>query len=225
MGYVGARARAGGFTLRTEVIDGAPYADLTEPVAEAWEASYRLALQGGRLVVARLSVSPRGAVPAGGLTTRLLRRVTIGAHLDRAAEITRALISHLTRLEAASTSEDTKALLRRQRQLLAAPRGRRPGQRPADTSRPGRKPLGDDVLLAAAQSYVTARARKHPAPVLAVAKAGKMSEARARDLIYRARRRGFLSQTTQGRGRGDLTDEARALLKHMSKPKPRRSGR
>jgi hypothetical protein len=213
----------GGVLIQTNLVDGVPYAELRAPLTDdmAWGVEHLLALRGGHLVVEEVRVFPAGAPPPGGLTTRLMRKVTIGAHVDRAAEITRQLFALL---EASPLSEESKASLRGAVSLLSAPRGRRPGQRPTNATRPGRKPLGDDVLLAAAQAYISARQAGHRAPVVAAAK-GKMTEARMRDLIYRARRRGFLSKTMQGRGGGQLTDEALKLLKDAPTKKPRRPRR
>jgi hypothetical protein len=95
--------------------------------------------------------------------------------------------------------------------------GRAGTRRPPAGPRPGRRPLADEVLAEAAAAYVVARARGSQRPVPDAATAASMTEARMRDLIYRARRRGFLPPTHQGRGGGDLTAEGRALLRKTAK--------
>jgi hypothetical protein len=49
--------------------------------AEGWEMGKNLALQNGRLVVARLTIQPKGdTIPEGGITARLLRHVKISGN-------------------------------------------------------------------------------------------------------------------------------------------------
>jgi hypothetical protein len=225
MRYLGARARAGGKALSTEMIGDQPAATLQEPLAESWMVAYRLVLQAGRLVVAEVRVFPQGAVPRGGLTRRLLKTVTMGAHLDRSAEVTRSLIGLLRRFVGQSAPADDTTAIRQQLQLLTAPRGGRwADPRGATASRRGRKPISDDVLGAVARIYFNALSQHRP-PVLAVVNewdlakprtapaTPPMSRARARDLVRRARRRGFLTDTKQGRRGGKLTDEYRQIFR------------
>ena len=46
---------------------------MTANLDDQWQAVYRLAAQGSEIVVAGVDIRPRGALPPGGLTTRLTR--------------------------------------------------------------------------------------------------------------------------------------------------------
>jgi hypothetical protein len=166
-----------------------------------------LAVQDGRVVVAEVRVHPWEKIPPGGLTRRLLRRVPFGVHVDyfaTVAKLRRILVPEGVSVFEGPWVELAAAHLKPTLEASPRPRGGK---------RPGRRPLPDEDLLTAARAYVTARDRGSPRPVPDAARALKMSEARMRDLVYRARRRGFLTQTSQGRGGGALTPHARALLK------------
>jgi hypothetical protein len=210
------RMQRDGVMLVYSAQHGTAYATLRSSLNDDWMIEHRLMLQDGKVVVAGISVLPIGVLPSGGLTTRLARRAaTVGRHLDYAAVITRGLVAQLEK-----AGVDT-AKLRDAHGLLTSPRGQ---QAAPKASRPGRKPLGDDVLVRAAEVYIRFRQKRDPAPVVAAAKATKMSQARMRDLIYRARQRGLLTKTLQGRGGGELTPAGKAMLKDTPR-KGRRTGR
>jgi hypothetical protein len=173
----------------------------------------------------------RATVPPGGLRRTVLRRVKVGALTDAYAEVLGGLAGHaLSRALQGPVFDETgrkildalpgdpARLLSPLDELTASLWGARPGTRPRapDAKRAGRRPLGDDVLVEAADAYARAWKQGDRRPRMReLAKTLKMSEARMRDLVYRARRRVFLPPTTQGRGGGTLTREARMLLRKL----------
>jgi hypothetical protein len=190
-----------------------------------WTVESQLAVQDGRVVIAEVRVSPArwqtdpaqsgeqaglaAYVPPGGLTSRLLRQVPVGAYVD----LWGATL-HPREPEEAAVAADVRRLLAWHDPALGNSRWRsRPPARPPGAKRPGRRPLADDVLVEAAAAYIAARKGGSRRPVPDAARALNMTEARMRDLVYRARRRRLLSEARQGRGGGDLTPEGRKLLR------------
>jgi hypothetical protein len=180
----------------------------------------------------------RATAPSGGLQRRVLKRVKVGALTDAYREVLRGLAGHrLSRaLQGPVVDKETgrkildalplARLLSPLDELTATPWGARPSTRPRSPGarRPGRRPLGDEVLVEAAEGY--ARAWEQGKPTIAnAAKRLKMSEARMRDLVRRARIAGFLPPATQGRGGGDLTPKAHALLRKLRRRTSGRKGR
>jgi hypothetical protein len=216
-----------GVLIRDE--ENRPYSDKSKravawfliPINTDWAAEHRLAIQEGRVVIAETRIYPAvwndavpedelheeddvrrtRFVPRGGLTTRILRAVPTGAHVDNYQEVVNALRKH-GKMPAALGIVTVHA------------GGRSPSRAPGVSGR-GRKPLPADVLAAAASAYITARKTGHRAPVIAAAKALGINQARMRDWLYRARRHDppILTPTYQGRGGGDLTAEGKKLLK------------
>jgi hypothetical protein len=201
-----------------------------------WTACLRLALQRGRVVVSEMRVFPRrdgqhdmgewagsaqgllAQVPIGGLTSRLLRRVPVHEHL----RFTGDLLRHLKHPSTLQYGRGAKNIAK----ILGVELGRASSvtTRPAVTTarRGGRPPTPEDVLLAAAATYSEAVAkRRHP--VQTTAKKLRVTLGRARDLIHRARLRGLLTPVPQGRGGGELTARARALLLKVERRKARRT--
>ena len=134
-------------------------------------------------------------VPAGGVLARILRRVPLHGAIERAS----FWPLHWTDL-----------LLDREGNRIE----RQPSPKPP---RRGRRPVPDEELLKVAKVYDEAfrgGAKKNPTQAVA-ARFRNMSPARARDLVFRARRRGFLTEAHHGRAGGGLTKEARTLLKRQ----------
>jgi hypothetical protein len=186
-----------------------------------WVTDYRLALQDGRVVVAELRVRPRegSGVPAGGLTRRRLRSVAFGVHVDyfaQVAELSRGLL-----MPGASVFDGPWAHLATAH-YRAQPK---PAVDSSGAPRRGRPRVADEELARAAAADVAARSRGSKRPVPDAARALKMTAARLRDLVYRARHRGLLTRTMQGRGGGALTPEARALLSKVTRRMRRNSPR
>src|SRR5437870_6095063 len=115
---------------------------------EAWTAAYRLAVQGGALVIAELRLFPGGAaraadepiglwagealgagatVPAGGLTSRLIKRLRLGEHHRHHARV-------LQRLAAEGRGDllHPGDLVERMGVTPTSPAGPRRGRRPLD---------------------------------------------------------------------------------------------
>jgi hypothetical protein len=90
--------------------------------------------------------------------------------------------------------------------------------------RRGRPPIQDELLLDVA--YAQAVEAGVPPIRILVKKFSQLSQARARDLVHRARRRGFLTTATWGRPGGKVTPLARALRNQLTrKTRARRTGR
>jgi hypothetical protein len=186
----------------------------------------------------------QATVPAGGIRRAVLKRLKVGAVVEASDEMFGALRKMLGGqalsrvLEGPVREADGSlvppplplsqlgALAPMFDALLSKPWGARPSAtRRPDAKRPGRRPLADEVLLKAAEVYARAWEtwkRGGPAPQPSAARALKMTEARMRDLVYRARRRGFLPKTSQGLGGGQLTPEGRALLVKLRRRQTRR---
>src|SRR5262252_9360016 len=186
------------------------------PIDDTWMAAYRLAPQAGHVVVAELRVFPieperprsstRGAglwsaellgdtarVPRDGLSARVLRKVRMGEHSTKADEALEWWRT-LGMLEGFSGLGDT----RRRTRPTGPTRGR-----------PGHPPL---YYARLARTYAAAVARQSPRPTEEVAARHRLTVARARDLIHKARVRGFLTTTIKGRLAGALTPKAKAVL-------------
>ena len=190
-------------------------------VDDDWRADLRLAIQGNRFVVSEVRLFPRpevdspagdswpeaetsgvhAKVPAGGLTARLLRRVPLQVH-ERM----------LYPLHAVDLLLDGKG----------EPLSRQPGPQ---SPRRGRPPIPDEELLEVARVYETAfRAGQNPTQAVAT-QFPEMSDARARDLVHRARQRNFLTEANWGRAGGSLTPEARELVRKRDRTMRRRDGK
>ena len=186
------------------------------PIDDTWMAAYRLAPQAGHVVVAELRVFPieperprsstRGAglwsaellgdtarVPRDGLSARVLRKVRMGEHSTKADEALEWW-RRSGMLEGFSGLGDT----RRRTRPTGPTRGR-----------PGHPPL---YYARLARTYAAAVARQSPRPTEEVAARHRLTVARARDLIHKARVRGFLTTTIKGRLAGALTPKAKAVL-------------
>jgi hypothetical protein len=197
-------------------------------VDDDWRADLRLALQGGRLVVSECRVYPRKAArrtlvagravmslvepksappagepwgdgeewglnalaPAGGILIQLLRRVPLHSYQRVDVDI--------------AEHEGLAAVLSEGAALLRAFPS-------ASTPRRGRPPIPDDKLLSVAMAYDKA-VRAGRRPIQAVKQLPGMTEAKARDLVHRARLRGLLTPATWGLAGGKLTAKARELL-------------
>lgn len=182
-----------------------------------WVAAYRLVAQHGSVVVGELRIFPHEGsrpdvlagewsarvlgvrakvLPRGGIGARLLRKVRIGEHYKHGAEFFRAL-------------EDLDGdWLRRdlERDGLGFDGDGTPGR---GTKRTPRRP--DLFYARLADSYVKA-CRRSRRPIADLAERRNESQARIRDLIHAARKRGLLSRVQRGRPGGELTTRARMLL-------------
>ena len=215
-------------------------------VDDGWRADLRLALQDDRLVVSEVRLYPsmteaeaklagispsvrdtkefellhepgdswkRGQeqgldaeVPAGGISARLLRRVPV--HVHERMDTQRLAVLKITPRgdeEVIELHTEGELILLQHQHRSDAPRRR------------GRPRLDDATLLRVAATYAEAYlAGAHPTQT--VRRKLRMSQARARDLVRRARERGFLTHATWGRAGGKLTAEAERLLSASKEP-------
>jgi hypothetical protein len=133
-------------------------------------------------------------VPAGGVTTTLLRSVRLAA----SRRTTRELLKSHALPDGVAVGTETSA------------------RRTKGT--PGRKPVPADVLAEVAAAYVDALRRKAPViPAVRKALGGNVSSVTVRNRVAQARARGLLTRSVPGQRKsgavgGVLTDAARALL-------------
>lgn len=195
-----------------------------------WTSALRLALQDGHLVVAEVRVFPNepnrkqaglwsyqeigvGAkVPRGGLKTKLLRKVKLGAYAKSARQVveslTKRLAEYLEQAPAAVVPEVYRAL-----RLPAAPPARRRG-------RP------DKFYAHLADQYARACEHRSRRPVADLAERYGVPQPQMRDMLHEARERGLLTKGDPGRSGGELTPLALTMLvRHPRKARPRRRTR
>jgi hypothetical protein len=199
---------------------------LEAPLAPGWTVAYRLVVQGLAVVVGEVRVFPhepgRGAAPGlwtaevlgaratappGGLTARLLRRLTIGAHYRVAA----AAFQQLARDPV--MGDDALARVG----LTGLPR------RPPGPTRPGR-PRGLGLRAARlARAYVELVARGSVRPVAELAPRMRLTPSQVRDALRDARERGYLTSPGQGKRGGSLVVPL-AVQRALARTKSHRSG-
>jgi hypothetical protein len=217
-------------TLHPSWVRGVPHAWVTFDIDDRWRAALRLALQGNRLVTAEARVFPKEGthkrwpqtweageaqglkveVPPGGLHARVFRRVQIHAHVRETAQMLRALRR--------SPCGEWLRLTQTQALLDVTSAGAAPGPRR------GRPAIPDELLLRVASEYVRAfAAGTNPVPT--AAKRLHLPGPRVRDLVHRARLKGFLTPVPQGLGGGELTPLGKSLLRRLKRRRSRRPRR
>jgi hypothetical protein len=178
-----------------------------------WRVAYRVRPWRDRVVVVEVRVFPHlgspgkppgewngetGVVPEGGMPARLIRdRLVLGTHIHD------LLPAFLNR-----TRKSLPAFAFRDLDKLGYPAQVRKG--PGVGA--GKGPMGrtDRELTEIAAVYVTKRGKS---PVKATAEELGFSVAVVRDAIHKARRKGLLTRTQQGRAGGKLTSRAEVLLR------------
>jgi len=201
-----------------------------------WMAEYRLIREGDEVVFAEARVFPgclgdpderpnerpdggleRGPVPAGGLTSSVLRGVNLGTHralffgaLQRAGREGPKLRERFFR-------EGQKQGWRRQPGQIDPPLSiffdpQRSGISLEGPRRPGRKGHPDSYYAQVAHKYVTACEAGSRSPIAEVAGAMNERPNYVRDLVRRARERELLTPTPRGVPGGELTPKGRACL-------------
>jgi len=194
---------------------------LEVPLTRTWRAAYRLHLQGGIAVVSELRVFPNehtgdrrpadhppgvwsaeflGAdaqVPRGGLTSRLLRRVKIRAHLPAVSEI----LGRVQQYTGHAVVTDVPSIRRW-----------------------GRVGPADERLAAVASEYVKLIGRGSTQPVSAIAKATRTPVGRVYQWLYRARQRGLLTRPPRGIPGGRLTARGERLADAFKRRRLAQSG-
>ena len=187
------------------------------PLPPAWRAEYRLAIQDQHLVVAELRVFPcapdapnetwagdltglHSRVPPGGLSATILKRVRIGADIAAGRHILRWLDSQ------ARQKGQQSAVVEGLRTKSLADFGRPKPQ--AGSPESGRRGLPRSVYVKVARAYQQAIAAGSRRPVVDTAaalvgrKATRQELAQTSQRIFRARRLGLLTRTSQGRAGG-----------------------
>jgi hypothetical protein len=180
------------------------------PLGEAWTVAYRLVVQRGVPVVGEMRIFPhdeypgrhpgewRGvflqaatAAPEGGLTARLLRQVRVGEHMKVMGQILEKLRGELSHLG-----------------LTMPP----PRRTPRPVKIQDRKHRQDGLYARLAEAYVAAFNAGSRTPSADVARRWKLSAAKVRDLLFKARRRRLLTAAPNGKSGGELTEKAYAIL-------------
>lgn len=185
------------------------------PIGEAWTAAYRIVVQRGVPVVGELRIFPHDdypgrhpgewrarflqastEAPPGGLTARLLRQVRVGEHMKVMGQILEKFAGELKPLG-----------------LTMPPPRRAPRPMKIRERSHGR----DDLYARLAEAYVAAFNAGSRTPAADVARRWKLGPdgaAKVRNLLFKARRRGMLSDGPGGsKAGGELTDKARAILR------------
>jgi len=174
---------------------------------EEWVVAYRITEQNGEHVVDEVRVYPRepdeesrravgwsgdpGAVQLGGITTRLLRKVKVGTALAAGDDSIQAIGTVLP--------------------PALAPKGK-------VAHRPRRRRRDDLLLALVAIRYDDARAAGSPTPARNACELLReldnlyYAPGSVRQLIAAARKRGFITPTREGAGKGRATDDARAVI-------------
>jgi hypothetical protein len=190
---------------------------IEEQVGTEWVAAFRISRQHGRPVVSEVRLLPRegdraahlesrsmpgewsqndATVPAGGITTNLLRAVKMGNHL---ADVLTDYFGHAERV---TPRETWPAVF----QELA--------NRPVPAGRRGRPPMTLAQYAKLADAYVDAVERGCPNPVRVAAELVGWKPGRFSSALFRARKHGLLTRAgvKQGRRGGTLTPKALELL-------------
>jgi hypothetical protein len=189
-------------------------------LTNSWRIAYRIIPEGRRAVVAELRILPvevnapagwwtghvpgaQPRVPSGGVTTKLLRSVTLGHDLQSLEKILQAVQSQYgpDAFTANGPYDVSKGFGPLPRQAVKRPRSGR--GRPAQT---------DLEYARLAADYVRER-QAAGNPILRLARKRRQKASTVRSAIARARSRGMLTETPrQGVAGGDLTNQARRIL-------------
>jgi hypothetical protein len=206
----GAPARA---RRLVEDLDGSLW--VHEHLGADWVGAYRLKRDGRRVVVAELRIFPQGdaardaggewsgepgLVPAGGLTSRVLRAARVGDLFEGDEELRREAHEKLTEGKA------------ERRRALAWP-----GTFSNEPRRPGRAKRSDLFLARVAARYALLVEEGVSEPIKQLtndlaAKGAPFPAPTVRGLIHEARKRGLLEPAHRGRAGGDLTAKGWRIL-------------
>jgi hypothetical protein len=170
-------------------------------LVDGWTVRETFAVQGGRRVVAELTIRPTSeAVPADGISARLLRRIKVG----RFAE---GLHRRLATYFGSRTADDVFD------EFQWKPRKRR-------RSRPQHRRAADRYYAELARDYVRLWQAGDRTPTHTLARRRRMRDDQVRSHIHLARANGFLTDTRRGKAGGMMTAKARGEL-----AKPRQTPR
>jgi hypothetical protein len=233
------KATARRYGLELHSLQKSPFAGIVQvenvwieaplPSDDRWLVAYRVVVQEGRAVVAELRVFPneperqdpgewsgewlgrKAHVPAGGVSTRGLRSIRLGAGLHSLT----ALVDRVKGM-----GSDYRWLLDPEggwygafgitESLTTEP------ARPASSGR-GRPALPPEEYARIAAAYVKALDRGSPNPIQDVARDLGLRVSTVRSRIHIARIRGLLDRGRQGYAGGQLLPAAQKLLRKMKK--------
>jgi hypothetical protein len=149
--------------------------------------------------------------PAGGIPTRLLRKVTTGELLDLATSEAIARQEQTSQLLAYASDDPSDAVSSYLRSWVEST-----SSLSATRKRPGRAGHGVEHYAAWAQLYVKKIEAREPHPIAALAKDTGKTETYIRDTITDARRRHkLLTKPGQGKAGGMLTPKALKIIAEM----------
>jgi hypothetical protein len=196
-------------------------------IGEDWIAAYRLVPKNGVPVIGELRVFPAephrpgpgrwsgewlgvgASASSGGLTARLLRRVPTTPHVRLVADLLRKWREEMG---------GDRALRRLWGDAPSLPDDARPQPHPTPTGtaratgKRGRKGRPKEEVARIAAAYSSAIAIGSRRPVRDVVQKLRLDSSQVRDVIYRARKLGFLTRTTSGIPAGILTPAGEGLL-------------
>jgi hypothetical protein len=155
-----------------------------------WLTTALVAEVAGAPVVVRLTIEPEGETPPGGISTRQLREISI----PDCIELAREAIAYMSRGYVPARDDIWK--------YFNEPGGRRPG-------RPGHP---DEYYAEVAREYGHLIDEGERRPIVAIARRRGLSEERVRQLVHKARDKGFLSPASRGRAGGYPTKRAFHVL-------------
>jgi hypothetical protein len=222
--------KANGSDTRLRVGNDALWLDAK--LGEDWRVSYRLEVQNGRVIVAELRIFPRArplrlgpgrhgsaairrameqgsssAIPPGGLSTRLLRRVRLGHDVHSLVQIAEGI----KRNDPAAFAPGT--VLAKWGVTADVLFEAVPTRRQEVWTGRGRPSIPAVVYAALASEYSTLVAGGSDRPVQELAERSGQPLTLVRSRIQTARRLGLLDPGVQGNAGGQLTPAAKQLLR------------
>lgn len=203
---------------------GVPMVTADVTLDAVWQVSYRCTPQGQRVAVVEARIWPRpgATLPAGGLSAGVLHQIRVGRVVDHLSR----MFALLWARPGAEAPASVKALAEAFPFMRAETPPRRARKRSEGAAgRPGRRPLSELELVAAATAYLDAIKRGSARPVQEAAKRIRETPERLRDRLHRARTRGLLTTVKAGAAGGTLTPRAKELLRRQPPSKKRRPSR
>ncbi|MHB8459848.1 MAG: hypothetical protein ACYDB6_07245 [Candidatus Limnocylindrales bacterium] len=202
-------------TPKIEYRDDGPVVSIE--LSTDWRAVYVLASQGSEIVVTEVRVVPRGEIPEGGMTARLLRQLRPGLAVQLVRQDAQWHLQE-TPVRLLASPEVVAAVAHDPRWVVYAlpdPRAGRPWAAVQEALLAAPTVRGGRLLRLAgtAELYVAALMRGDPRPNETVAVTQRRSVGAVRDDLYAARGVGLLTRSgRRGKAGGRLTAAALAIL-------------